>query len=134
MYEGDDRGDGQDWYQHEADKDEHEKVGDEPPYAEEHDPSHLVPERLQPTSIYQTVSLDNLVNRGLPLQETQGYGTEEINNCPVALPKNPYPPRKGSECIYLCTVTFVILALPSVEYHHPRVGFQHQYSHPPDAT
>jgi hypothetical protein len=47
MYEGDDRGDSHDWYQQEADKDEHEDVGDEPPYAEDHDPSHLVPERLQ---------------------------------------------------------------------------------------
>ena len=52
MYEGDDRGDGHDWYQQEADKDEHEKVGDEPPYAEDHDPSHLVPERLQSVEGY----------------------------------------------------------------------------------
>src|SRR5215210_6233156 len=47
MYEGDDRDDSHDWYQQEAYKDEHEDVGDEPPYAEDHDPSHLIPERLQ---------------------------------------------------------------------------------------
>jgi hypothetical protein len=52
MYEGDDRGDRHDRHQHEADKDEHEDLGDEPPYAEDHDPSYLIPERLQSVEGY----------------------------------------------------------------------------------
>jgi hypothetical protein len=43
-------------------------------------------------------------------------------------------PNDESERIQLCTVTVVVLLFPSVEYHHPKVGFQHQYSHPPDLT
>ena len=43
-------------------------------------------------------------------------------------------PNDESERIQLCTVTVVVLLFPSVEYHHPKVGFQHQYSHPPHLT
>jgi hypothetical protein len=41
-----------------------------------------------------------------------------------------------SECIHDFTCKVVILVFPfgSIECHHPKVGFQHQYSHPPDAT
>jgi len=47
MYERYEGGDSHDWHQQEATNDEHEDVSDEPPYAEDHEPRHLVPQRLQ---------------------------------------------------------------------------------------
>ena len=58
----------------------------------------------------------------------------ELSAAPALKPYLEKEPNDEPERIHDCTCIFVDLVFPSVEYHHPKVGFQHQYSHPPDLT